>query len=91
MAVTPVSLAVAIATVANGGRRLAQFLLKAIDTGDGWIPAPPPPPKSVVSLKARDARDTPARVVAGGHTAPARADARGSPAAMSWARPGRRK
>ena len=49
--VTPVSLAVAIATVANGGRRLAPYLLKATDTGDGWIPAPPPPPKSVVSLK----------------------------------------
>ena len=49
--VTPVSLAVAIATVANGGRRLAPYLLKAIDTGDGWIPAPPPPPKFVVSLK----------------------------------------
>ena len=49
--VTPVSLAVAIATVANGGWRLAPYLLKATDTGDGWIPAPPPPPKSVVSLK----------------------------------------
>ena len=51
VAVTPVSLAVAIATVANGGRRLTPYLLKATDTGDGWTPAPPPPPQSVVSLK----------------------------------------
>ncbi len=49
--VTPVSLAVMMATVANGGIRLTPHVLKAVDRGRGWEPVPPPPPASVAVLK----------------------------------------
>ncbi len=48
---TPISEAVYISTIANGGTRVTPHLLKAIDDGTGWKPAPPPPPHSVVQLK----------------------------------------
>ena len=51
VSVTPVSMAVMMATVANGGTRLTPYLLKAIDTGEGWTPQPRPPPQSIVNLK----------------------------------------
>ena len=51
VAITPVSLAVMMATVANGGTRYVPHLLRAIDEGKGWKPVPPPPPKSKVALK----------------------------------------
>jgi penicillin-binding protein 2 len=53
VSITPVSLAVMMATVANGGTRYVPHLLKAIDEGNGkgWKPVPPPPPKSQVVLK----------------------------------------
>ena len=53
VSITPVSLAVMMATVANGGTRYVPHLLKAIDEGNGkgWKPVPPPPPKSKVVLK----------------------------------------
>ena len=51
VSVTPVSMAVMVATVANGGTRLTPYLLKGIDTGEGWTPQPPPPPQSIVNLK----------------------------------------
>jgi penicillin-binding protein 2 len=51
VAITPVSLAVMMATVANGGTRYVPHLLKAVDEGNGWRPVPPPPPKSTVQLK----------------------------------------
>ena len=51
VSVTPVSMAVMMATVANGGTRLTPYLLKEIDTGEGWTPQPPPPPQSIVNLK----------------------------------------
>ena len=43
LAVTPLSMAVVMATVANGGTRPIPHLLKAIDNGSGWesIQAPP--------------------------------------------------
>jgi len=41
-AVTPASLAVMISTVANGGTRVTPHVVKAVDTGDGWAPAPLP-------------------------------------------------
>ena len=49
---TPVSEAVYISTIANGGTRVTPHLLKAVDEGMGWKPIPPPPPKSQVVLKA---------------------------------------
>ena len=46
MSVTPVSMAVYMATLANGGTRVTPHLLKAVDDGSGWKPVPPPPPQS---------------------------------------------
>jgi penicillin-binding protein 2 len=51
VALTPVSMAVYISTIANGGTRLTPHLLKAVDSGTGWKDAPPPAPRSVVQLK----------------------------------------
>jgi penicillin-binding protein 2 len=44
--VTPVSMAVYTAALANGGVRVTPHLIKAEDTGKGWVPVPPPPPQS---------------------------------------------
>lgn len=41
--VTPMAMAVMIATVANGGTRVVPHLLKAVDRGRGWDAVPPPP------------------------------------------------
>ncbi len=49
--VTPMSLAVMMMTVANGGTRYTPHLLKAVDEGHGWKPVTPPAPKSVVTMK----------------------------------------
>jgi penicillin-binding protein 2 len=46
VSLTPVSMAVYAATLANGGTRITPHLLKAVDDGNGWKPVPPPPPKS---------------------------------------------
>jgi penicillin-binding protein 2 len=51
VSITPVSLAVMMSTVANGGARWIPRLLKAVDEGNGWKPVPPPAPKSRVQLK----------------------------------------
>jgi len=51
VALTPISEAVYISTLANGGTRVTPHLLKAIDDGSGWKPAPAPEPKSTVTLK----------------------------------------
>src|SRR6185436_12729557 len=42
VSVTPVSMAVYISTIANGGTRVTPHLLKAVDDGSGWkdVPAP---------------------------------------------------
>ena len=40
--VTPISLAVMMATLANGGTRVVPHMVKAIDEGKGWQPVPPP-------------------------------------------------
>jgi penicillin-binding protein 2 len=50
VSVTPVSMAVYAATLANGGTRITPHLLKAIDEGGGWKPVPTPPPQSKVAL-----------------------------------------
>jgi penicillin-binding protein 2 len=51
VSLTPVSQAVMMSTVANGGTRYVPQLLKAIDEGNGWKPVQPPAPKSRVQLK----------------------------------------
>jgi penicillin-binding protein 2 len=43
VSVTPISLAVMMATVANGGTRFAPRLVKAYDDGQGWKEMAPPP------------------------------------------------
>jgi len=50
VAVTPVSMAVYMATLANGGTRVTPHLLKAVDDGAGWKAAPAPKPQSQVQL-----------------------------------------
>jgi penicillin-binding protein 2 len=52
VSVTPVSMAVYAATLANGGTRVTPHLLKAVDDGTGWKPVPPPPPRSQVAMDA---------------------------------------
>ena len=51
MSVTPVSMAVYISTIANGGTRVTPHLLQAVDDGSGWKPAKAPAPQSTVALK----------------------------------------
>jgi penicillin-binding protein 2 len=52
VSVTPVSMAVYMATLANGGTRVTPHLLKAIDEGTGWKAVPPPPPQSTIDISA---------------------------------------
>ena len=51
VSVTPLSLAVMMMTVANGGTRYTPHVLRAIDDGQGWKPVPPPPPQAQVKMK----------------------------------------
>ena len=50
VSVTPISLAVMMATLANGGTRVTPHLLKAFNEGDGWVPVRRPVPRSEVTL-----------------------------------------
>jgi penicillin-binding protein 2 len=50
VSVTPVSLAVYTATLANGGTRVTPHLVKAIDDGTGLKPVPAPKPQSQVEV-----------------------------------------
>jgi penicillin-binding protein 2 len=51
VSVTPVSMAVMMATLANGGIRVTPHLLKAVDDGNGWSDVPAPAPQSSVQMK----------------------------------------
>ena len=51
VSVTPLSLAVMMATVANGGTRVVPHLLKARLVGGNWMPIDPPAPASVTLLR----------------------------------------
>jgi penicillin-binding protein 2 len=51
VSVTPLSLAVMMATVANGGTRHVPHIVRAIDEGQGWQPVPAPPPPAVIPMK----------------------------------------
>jgi penicillin-binding protein 2 len=50
VSVTPVSMAVYTATLANGGTRVTPHLLKAVNDSKGWRPVPAPPPQSQVEV-----------------------------------------
>ncbi len=50
VSVTPISMAVYMATLANGGTRVTPHLLKEVDDGNGWKPVPAPPPQSKVDI-----------------------------------------
>jgi penicillin-binding protein 2 len=52
VSVTPISLAVMMSTIANGGTRYVPHLVKAADDGHGWKDVPPPPPPSVIPMSA---------------------------------------
>ena len=71
VSVTPVSMAVYAATLANGGTRITPHLLKAKYEKGGWEPVPPPPPQSTVDVspeKLQAIRDGMWGVVNGGGT-----------------------
>jgi penicillin-binding protein 2 len=51
VSVTPMSLAIMIATVANGGTVVTPHVVKAIDEGQGWQPITAPEPRSVLPIK----------------------------------------
>jgi penicillin-binding protein 2 len=71
VAVTPVSMAVYMATLANGGTRVTPHLLRAVDDGLGWKPVPVPAPQSKVDIdhsKLQAIRDGLWMVVNGGGT-----------------------
>jgi penicillin-binding protein 2 len=50
VSLTPISMAVYMATLANGGTRVTPHLLKSVDDGAGWKPVPPPPPQSKIDV-----------------------------------------
>jgi penicillin-binding protein 2 len=50
VSVTPISMAVYMSTLANGGTRVTPHLLKQVDDGSGWKPVPAPAPKSKVEI-----------------------------------------
>jgi penicillin-binding protein 2 len=71
VSVTPVSMAVYMATLANGGTRVTPHLLKAVDEGNGWKAVPTPPPQSKIDIdppKLQAIRDGLWGVVNGGGT-----------------------
>jgi len=50
VSVTPVSMAVYMATLGNGGTRITPHLLKSIDDGSGWKPVAPPAPQGKLEI-----------------------------------------
>jgi penicillin-binding protein 2 len=51
VSVTPISQAVMMATVANGGTRYVPHMVREVDDGSGWTPVPKPPPLDVFRFK----------------------------------------
>ena len=90
VSVTPISLAVMMSTVANGGTRVKPRLVKAVDDGTGWKPVPAPQPPG----RADSARDVSALhdgPMAGRQRRRARAAAGAFEGATSRARPAPRR
>jgi penicillin-binding protein 2 len=56
VSVTPISLAVMMATVANGGTRHVPHLVRAVHDGRGWAPVPPPSPAARIPMTADHVR-----------------------------------
>jgi penicillin-binding protein 2 len=50
VSVTPIALARMISTIANGGTLVTPHVVKALDEGEGWIPAPVSPPRSLFPI-----------------------------------------
>jgi penicillin-binding protein 2 len=50
VSVTPVSMAVYVSSLANGGTRVTPHLLSAVDNGSGWKAVPAPAPQSTVEI-----------------------------------------
>ncbi|MEO6221748.1 MAG: penicillin-binding transpeptidase domain-containing protein, partial [Vicinamibacterales bacterium] len=50
VSVSPIGMATAMATVANGGVLFTPHLVKAIDRGQGWEPVPAPQPRSTFTM-----------------------------------------
>jgi penicillin-binding protein 2 len=55
VSVTPISMAVMMSALANGGTRVTPHLLRAVDDGTGWKPVPAPAPQSTVAIKPETA------------------------------------
>jgi penicillin-binding protein 2 len=55
VSVTPISLAVMMSVVANGGTRYVPHLVRAYDDGNGWKQVAPPPPAGRFDFKAQTA------------------------------------
>ncbi len=51
VSVTPVSMAVYMAALANGGRRVTPHLLRAVDDGNGWQMVPTPAEQGQAGIK----------------------------------------
>jgi len=71
VSVTPVSMAVYMATLANGGTRVTPHLVKSVDEGAGWTAVPTPAPQSkfdIDPVKLQAIRDGMWAVVNGGGT-----------------------
>ena len=51
VSVTPVSMAIMMSTIANGGTRVVPHLIREEDPGTGWQRVPAPPPAATVALK----------------------------------------
>lgn len=51
--VTPIALAVMMATVANGGTLVTPHLVRAIDAGRGWMPIEPPAARGQIEIAPR--------------------------------------
>ena len=56
VSVTPVSLAVMMASVANGGTRIVPHLVRAVDNGKGWEQLPPPTGQRDLGMEAANVR-----------------------------------
>jgi penicillin-binding protein 2 len=73
VSLTPISMAVYMATLANGGVRVTPHLVKAEDPGTGWVSVKPPAPQSTVAMSPaalHAIHDGLWLVVNGGGTAP---------------------
>ena len=91
VSVTPLSLAVMMMTIANGGTRHTPHVLKAVDEGQGWKPHPAAAARRRCPHEGLDDQGAARRAVDGRQRAPAPAGAAGSSASTSRARPARRR